>query len=117
MNAATLSANPGFRGILDKRSTPFYISVEMAQSQISAFVSDATREQLEQFAEAHGVKKAHVVEQALLHHLQALRELPADLIVPAQVTVDAASLERVGQLIRTPRKPTAALRKLMRKKR
>jgi hypothetical protein len=88
----------------------------MAQSQISAFVSDSTREQLEQFADAHGVKKAHVVEQALLHHLRALRQLPADLIIPAQVVVDAASLERVGKLMRAPRKPTLALRKLMRKR-
>jgi hypothetical protein len=103
-------------GVLDKRPAWFYISVEMAQSQISAFVSDATREQLEQFAEAHGVKKAYVVEQALLHHLQALRQLPADLIIPAQVAVDATSLERVGKLMRAPRKPTSALRTLMRKR-
>lgn len=88
----------------------------MAQSQISAFVSDSTREQLERFADAHGVKKAYVVEQALLHHLQALRQLPADLIISAQIAVDAASLGRVAKLINAPRKPTPALRKLMRKR-
>jgi hypothetical protein len=103
-------------GILDSLSAQFYISVEMAQSQISAFVSDSTREQLEQFADARGVKKAHVVEQALLHHLQALRQVPVDLIIPAQIAVTPASLAQVRKLIRTPRKPTSALRKLMRKR-
>lgn len=53
----------------------------MAESQISAFISDATKQKVERYAEAHGVKKGHLVEEALLHHLQALHELPADLVI------------------------------------
>ena len=34
---------------------------------------------VERYTEARGVKKGHLIEEALLHHLQALRELPADI--------------------------------------
>jgi hypothetical protein len=50
----------------------------MADTQISAYISEATKQEVERYANAHGVKKGHLVEEALLHHLQALRELPAD---------------------------------------
>ena len=65
-------------------------------------------------AAAERTERANERERMLM---QALRQLPADLVIPAQVAVDAASLERVRKLIRTPRKPTSALRSLMRKKR
>ncbi len=85
----------------------------MAESQISAFISDATKQKVERYAEAHGVKKGHLVEEALLHHLQALRELPADIVIPARLTVTSNSFEAVSKLIRKPRKPSKALRDLM----
>ena len=43
--------------------------------QISANISVETKALLEKYAEVQGVKKAFVIEQALLHHLQALNEL------------------------------------------
>lgn len=85
----------------------------MAESQISAFISDATKRKVERYAEAHGVKKGYLVEEALLHHLQALRELPADIVIPARLTVTGRSFAAVAKLIRKPRKPTKALRDLM----
>ena len=45
----------------------------MADTQISAYVSDTTKELVERYVEAHGVKKGRLIEEALLHHLQALR--------------------------------------------
>ena len=36
------------------------------QTQISAFISGATKSLLEEYAEAHGLKKAYLIEQALL---------------------------------------------------
>jgi hypothetical protein len=89
----------------------------MAETQISAYISAATKELVERYAEAHGVKKGHLVEEALLHHLQALRELPADLVVPPRLTLQAKSFDRVTELVRSPRKPTKALRDLMAGKR
>jgi hypothetical protein len=85
----------------------------MAETQISAYVSDTTKELVERYVEAHGVKKGRLIEEALLHHLQALRELPADLIIPPRILVEQETFERVAELTRRPRKPTKAMRELM----
>ena len=89
----------------------------MAERQISAYISDATREQVERYADAHGVKKGYLVEEALLHHLQALRELPADIVIPPRLTVTRRSFDQLTALVDKPRKPTKALRALMAGKR
>ena len=88
----------------------------MADTQISAFISEATKDLVERYADAHGVKKGHLVEQALLHHMQALRELPLDVIIPPRITLTEESFSRVVDLIENPRKPTAAMRALMKAK-
>lgn len=59
------------------------------------------------------MKKGHVIEQALLHHLQAVDELPSEYIVHPRLVVSGrtrADLLR-GEL--AP-EPTPALRELMR---
>ena len=81
--------------------------------QISAVVSRATRDLLERYARATGVKKGHLVEQALQHHLRALEELPADFILHPRVVVTRESGELILRKIRSG-KPTKALRDLMR---
>lgn len=83
----------------------------MSDSKISAFISTDTRRLVEQYVEAHGVKKGHLIEQALLHHLQALRELPADLVIPAKVVVTPRSLE--AMTVASRKRPTKAMRDLM----
>lgn len=82
-------------------------------TQISAFISAHTRDRLERYTEAHGLKKAAVIEAALLHHLQALDELPVDIIVPPCLTVDAADFAQLSALAAAAPPPTAALRALM----
>ena len=89
----------------------------MSETQISAFISESTKERVERYVEAHGVKKGHLIEEALLHHLQALRELPADIVIPPRVVVTRSSLERISRLVKKPRKPTKAMRDLMAGKR
>jgi hypothetical protein len=91
----------------------FYIFVEMAETQISAYISDTTRDEVERYVEAHGVKKGSLVEQALLHHLRALRELPQDIVIPPRLRVSRRSFDQVVGLVRRPRKPTAAIADLM----
>jgi hypothetical protein len=88
----------------------------MADTQISAYISDATRKLVEEYAEAHGVKKGFLIEEALLHHLQALRELPADIILPPRLVVTKKTGERLLARVRKPRKPTKAMRDLFRKR-
>ena len=82
-------------------------------SQISAVVSETTKELLERHVRATGVKKGYLVEQALRHHLQALQELPTDVIVHPKLVVTrksgAALLKEIEKA-----KPTKALRDLPR---
>lgn len=89
----------------------------MAETQISAYISEATKQEVERYAAAHGVKKGYLLEEALLHHLQALRELPADIVIPPRLTVTPKSFDRVTVLVKKPRRPTKALRDLMAGKR
>ena len=83
------------------------------ETQISAFVSRTTWELLERHVRATGVKKGHLVEQALQHYLVALEQLPADVIVHPRLVVTRKSGEAILKAARTG-KPTKALRELMR---
>ena len=85
----------------------------MADTQISAYISAATKQKVERYAEAHGVKKGHLIEEALLHHLQALRELPADIVIPPRLMLTSESFGEVSDLVNKSRKPSKALRDLM----
>ena len=82
-------------------------------TQISAQISETTRERVEKYVRQTGVKKGHLVEQALLHHLQALEELPAEFIIHPRIVVSRKTGE---QMLRqaAAAEPTPALRKLMR---
>jgi uncharacterized protein (DUF1778 family) len=83
-------------------------------TQISAPVSAETKALLERQAKATGVKKGYLIESALRYHLRALQELPADALVPARVVLSRRSFEQVVERLRSPGKPTRALRDLMR---
>ena len=80
--------------------------------QISANISIETKALLEKYAEVQGVKKAFVIEQALLHHLQALNELPADIVISPRLIVSRTSGERVLERVEKPGLPTEAMREL-----
>lgn len=82
--------------------------------QISAVVSRETRDELERFVRSTGQKKAFVIETALRHHLQALHEIPAEYLVPPLLVVTPKSGRELLRVLRRPRRPTPALRKLIR---
>ena len=81
--------------------------------QISAIVSPTTRTLLEEHVRSTGVKKGHLVEQALLHHLRALHALPADVLVHPRIVVSRRSGEEVTKRITTRRRPAKQLRALL----
>lgn len=83
--------------------------------QISAPISKETKDLLEQHVKTTGVKKGHVIESALRHHLRALQELPADVIIPPRIVLTRRSFEQLVQRLRSPGKPTRSLRDLMRR--
>ncbi len=85
-------------------------------TQISAYVSEATSAELESYVEARGLKKSFVIDQAIKHHLRALRELPTDVIVPPQLVVAREVGELLLSRVTKPRKPTAAMQALFAKR-
>lgn len=82
-------------------------------THISAQISDTTRELMEKHVRQTGVKKDHLIEQALLHHLQALDELPSDFILHPRIVVSRKTGAELLRQAESP-KPTPALRKLLR---
>lgn len=83
------------------------------ETQISAVVSQSTRDLMERHVRATGVKKGHLVEQALRHHLQALQEIPAEFIIHPKIVVTRRSSAAILKKMRSG-KATKALRDLMR---
>jgi len=84
----------------------------MNVTQISANISPETRDRLERYVRARGLKKGFVIEQALLHHLQALNELPQDALIPPRLVVPAESGERLWERLATREGPNRAMREL-----
>ena len=84
----------------------------MPSTQISAIISTDTKARIERYVRAFGVTSAHLLEDALLHHLRALEELPPDAIVPPRVVLSRDSAERVRDLTSHPPQPTEAMRAL-----
>jgi hypothetical protein len=83
------------------------------ETQISAQISNTTRELMEKHVRQTGVKKGHLVEQALLHHLQALDELPAEFVIHPRIVVSRKTGEEMLRQTESA-EPTPALRELMR---
>ncbi|HUU01088.1 MAG TPA: hypothetical protein VM425_06610 [Myxococcota bacterium] len=84
----------------------------MEAVQISAYVSMETRKLLDEYVRERGVKKAFVIESALLHHLMAMQELPPDVIVPPRLVVTRESGEKILAAVENPPEPTDAIKAL-----
>jgi len=79
-------------------------------TQVSAYISNETKILFENFSTKSGQKKGFILEQALLHYINAHQELPDDIIIPPSITVSKEVFETV---IMADREPTPALRDLM----
>ena len=85
-----------------------------ATKQISAFISEETRAQVETYVKRRGVKKAYLIEEALQHHLQALRAIPEDVIIPARLVLTKEALSQVADRITGDEPATESLKALFR---
>ena len=56
-------------------------------TQISAHISQETKNQMEQYARNFGVTRGHLVERALEHHLRAQEEIPLSFIIPPRLVL------------------------------
>jgi hypothetical protein len=84
----------------------------MSTTQISAHISEETKARLERYVRRTGQTRGRVIEDALLQHLQALEQLPAEVIVPARIVLSASSGERVREMIIRPPKATKEMKRL-----
>ena len=83
-------------------------------TQVSACISEETKAQVEAYTKSHGVRKAYLIEETLQHHLQALREIPEDLITPSRLVLTREAMEEVAERSVKEDQPTEALRVLFR---
>ncbi len=80
-----------------------------SQIQISAYVTPETKKMVEDFVEIKGGKESALLESALLHHIQALEELPSEIIIPPRLVVSSKSGAEILDRLNNPNKPTKAM--------
>ena len=81
-------------------------------TQISANVSPETRDHLERYVRARGLKKGFVIEQALLHHLQAVSEIQDDALIPARLVVGREAGDRLLERLTANEPPNHVMQAL-----
>ncbi len=67
---------------------------------------------MEEYVRAKGGKEAVLIETALLHHLQVLRELPEDMVIPPRILVSEDSGRMILESLDNPPEPTDAMKSL-----
>jgi uncharacterized protein (DUF1778 family) len=85
----------------------------MKTIQISARISEGTKEKLEEFLRARGLKQNRVVEDALRQFLLAAQTLPPEARIPTTLVFTNQSFEEIVRSIEHPPKPAPALVRLM----
>jgi len=83
-------------------------------TQVSAYISEETKAEVEAYVRSRGIKKAYLIEEALKHHLQALREIPEDLIISPRLVLTSEAIAKVAERFAQQDQPTAALKALFR---
>lgn len=83
-------------------------------TQISAAISTSTKEKLDRFTRQHGLKKNHVLEQALLFYIATREQLPEEALVPTRVVVTEDPFARIAARLSTKSAPSDELQKLHR---
>ena len=81
-------------------------------TQISANISPETRDRLERYVRARGLKKGFVIEQALLHHLQVVSELPDEALIPPRIVLAAESGAELLERLASDESPNPAMQAL-----
>lgn len=83
-------------------------------TQVSAYISEETKAEVEAYVKRRGVKKAYLIEEALQHHLQALREIPEDLIIPSRLVLTEEAMAQIAERITQEEQPAEDLKTLFR---
>ena len=84
------------------------------RTQISAYISDETKENLERYSEVNSINKDFLIENAINYYIQALESIPSEFIIPTNIVLSKESFEWVMEMNTNPPEPTQALIDLMR---
>nr|CAA6805281.1 MAG: Unknown protein [uncultured Thiotrichaceae bacterium] len=82
-------------------------------TQISAYISEETKGQVDAYARRRGVTKAHLIENALQHYLSVLKEIPEDVLIPTRLVLSDSAAGSLIERLEADEEPTAALKALM----
>ncbi len=85
-------------------------------TQINATVSASLKEELDRYTEKRGLKKGYVIEEALSRYMQAMNELPADVVINPRIVLTESGRRRFEEALAASPSPTPALRALMRRR-
>lgn len=78
-------------------------------TQLSAAITAETKEKLDRFTDEFGLKKNFVVEQALLHFMEARRALPDEAIAGVRIVLENKPFDAVVDAIERALSPVASL--------
>ena len=66
--------------------------------QISAYIQDDVKQKLEDYSTNHGMKKGYLIENAIEYYLNALIELPSNVLVPSNITISKDTYNEIEKL-------------------
>lgn len=85
------------------------MTYERKQVQISAFIAEETKAALDEYVAATGLKKNRVIEEAIERHLDAVHQIPADMIIETNLTTTAEGWAMVWEMVENDREPSPEL--------
>lgn len=83
-------------------------------TQISAQITESTRDRLDQYARETGLKKSRIIEDAIQQHLDAMDSLPEEYAFAGRLVLDDESWEWLASEIERPSAPPLGLVELLR---
>ena len=67
---------------------------------------------MDQYIVKKGIQESELIENALLYHINALLELPEEVIVPPKIVVSKETGMKLRELLENPPEPTDAMKEL-----
>lgn len=80
--------------------------------KISAYISEETKNQIKAYVKNKGVKKDFLLEEALQHYLQVLRDIPEELIIPSRLVLTEDAMKQVAARLTSDELLTDELKEL-----
>jgi uncharacterized protein (DUF1778 family) len=86
---------------------------EKKNPQISAHVSQGVKTKLDKLSKVRGLRKAFILEQALVYHFRAMEEMPEEAFLPARIILPQKSFGDITESLKNPPPATKKMQELM----